>query len=396
MNDRACTILQLLPKLDTGGAERVAIEISEAVAATGQTALIACNGGALVPAALRAGAEIIALPLDSKSPFTLRRNAVSLARLVTARQVSMIHAHSRAPAWSGYWAARRTGVRFVTTYHGIYNENAPFKRRYNAIMAKGERVIAVSHYVAELIARRHPAAAPRIRTIPGGVDTVKFNPAAVLGDRAVRLAQAWRLPLAAPTIMLPGRLTSWKGHSLLITALAMMRNRQAVVILAGGDQGREQYTRRLIRHAESLGVANRLRLAGNVEDMPAAMMLADIVVNASTDPEAFGRTIVEAQAMARIVVAADHGGAAETIIDHETGLLFPPGDAAALAARLDAVLEMPAEARLAFGRHSRAVVASRYSMAAMQSANLAVYAELLEAPAPLQAPSVAPMVTVTH
>jgi glycosyltransferase involved in cell wall biosynthesis len=370
------TILQVLPKLDTGGAERVAIEIAEGLTTAGHRALLACDGGVLTQAALRAGAEILVLPLDTKSPLAIRRNAGRLAALIKAQKVDIVHAHSRAPAWSAYWAARRTGKKFVTTYHGTYSENAPFKRRYNAIMAAGDRVVAVSEFIAERIRARHPDIGDKLVVIPGGVDPKKFDPASVLGDRAVRLAQNWRLPLGAPTILLPGRLTGRKGQINAISALARLRHKDAVLMLVGSDQGRERYTKSLIAHAAALGVADRLRLAGHVEDMPAAMMLADIVLNASTTPEAFGRTIVEAQAMARVVIAADHGGARETIRDFETGFLFPPGDDAALAAAIDQVLDMPPEARIAFGRHARAVVSQDYSVASMQAAMLDVYAGL--------------------
>jgi glycosyltransferase involved in cell wall biosynthesis len=375
--NRPATILQLVPKLDTGGAERVAIEIAEALTKAGHRALIACEGGVLTPAALRAGAEILPLPLDTKSPWRLRRNAWRIRRLIKQYKVDVVHAHSRGPAWSGYWATRRDEAKFVTTYQGVYKENAPFKRRYNEIMTQGDRVIAVSRFIAELILERYPQAEPRLRVIHGGVDTTKFDPAAVLGDRAGRLAQSWRLRLGAPTLMLPGRLTSWKGQKLLISALAASRHKDAVAILAGDDQGRKNYAQTLITHAQRLGVADRVRLAGNVEDMPAAMMLADVVVNASTDPEAFGRTIIEAQAMARLVIAADHGGARETIIDGETGLLFPPGDVAALAAAIDQILDLPTEDRIALGQHARAMVGRHYSIAAMQKAMLQVYTELM-------------------
>jgi len=375
--DQRATVLQVLPKLDTGGAERVAVEIAEALTGAGHRALIACEGGVLTQAALRAGAEILTLPLDTKSPLAIRRNAGKLARLIKAENVDIIHAHSRAPAWSAYWAARRTGKKFVTTYHGTYKENAPLKRRYNEIMATGDAVVAVSAFIGERIRARHEDIGDRLSVIPGGVDPVKFDPAAVLGDRAVRLAQSWRLPLGAPTIMLPGRLTSWKGQINMITALAALRHKDAVLVLVGGDQGREKYTKSLIAHAQTLGVADRLRLAGHVEDMPAAMMLADIVVNASTEPEAFGRTIVEAQAMARIVIAADHGGARETIRDGETGFLFPPRDDQALASAIDRVLDLSADERVTWGRHARAVVSENHSIAAMQRAMLAVYAGLL-------------------
>ena len=375
------TVLQLVPKLDTGGAERVAVEIAEALVKAGHRALIACEGGALTQAALRAGAELVEIPLDTRSPLRLRRNARRLKRLIARCDVDIVHAHSRGPAWSGYWATRGGPARFVTSYHGFYKENAPFKHRYNSVMARGERVIAVSRFIAGVIAARYPWADAAVRVIPGGVDLRKFDPAAVLGDRAARLALQWRLRMDAPTIMLPGRLTGWKGQKLLISALAALRHRDATVVLVGSAQGRDDYVRELIAHARRLGVAGRLRLAGNVEDMPAALMLADVVVNASTDPEAFGRTIIEAQAMGRMVIAADHGGARETIIDGQTGLLFPPGDAAALAEGIDRLLAMPVALRLDWGRHLRKTAGRNYSIAAMQQAVLAVYRELLSAPA---------------
>jgi glycosyltransferase involved in cell wall biosynthesis len=378
MIDQPLTILQVLPRLDTGGAERVVIEIAEAVRKSGHIALIACEpGGALTNAALRSGAEIIPLPLGAKSPLALRRNARTLEVLIRERGVALVHAHSRAPGWVGYWATQRSKTPFVTTYHGAYSENSPLKRRYNAVMAQGDRVIAVSEFIKELIIARYRTPEQKLRLIPGGVDPVKFDPAGVLGDRAARLAAEWRIEPSEPTILLPGRLTAWKGQKVLINALARLRHRDAVVILAGDDQGRRNYSANLVALAQSLGVADRVRLAGHTEDMPAAMMLADIVVNASTDPEAFGRTIIEAQAMGRMVIAADHGGARETILAGETGLLFPPGDAAALAEAIDAALDMPAEARIAWGQHARAHVAANYSVAAMQAAVLGVYAELL-------------------
>ncbi len=378
MIDRPITILQLLPRLDTGGAERVVIEIAAAVQNSGHIALIACEeGGALTHAALRTGAEIINLPLATKSPLAIRRNAKRLQALSAERNVSLVHAHSRAPAWSAHWATQRAKIPFVTTYHGAYGETSALKRRYNAVMARGDRVIAVSHYIASLIRARYNTPEAKLRVIHGGVDAQKFDPATMAGDRIFRLAQSWRVSMAQPSLLLPGRLTSWKGQRLLIAALAQLRHRDAIAILAGGDQGRERYSNSLVAMAQALGVAERLRLPGHHEDMPAAMMLADVVINASTNPEAFGRTIIEAQAMGRITIAADHGGAAETIISGETGFLFPPGDATALAAAINAALDMPPDARIAFGQRARAHVVEKYSIATMQNAVLDVYAELL-------------------
>jgi glycosyltransferase involved in cell wall biosynthesis len=378
MTDRRRTILQVLPRLDTGGAERVVVEIAEALTSIGHRTLIACDNGPLSQAALRAGAEIVPMPLATKSPFNMRRNASRLEKLIRDRDIDLVHAHSRAPAWSALWATRRSKTPFVTTYHGTYSEDAPFKRKYNGVMAEGDRVIAVSHFIAELIRQRHAVDEAKLRTIPGGVDLRKFDPAAIMGDRVSRLARDWRLDMGAPTIMLPGRLTEWKGQKLMISALAQLEHRDAILVLAGGDQGRETYAQSLINHAESLGVTDRLRMVGHVEDMPAALMLADIVVNASTDPEAFGRTVIEAQAMGRMVIAADHGGASETITDRVTGLLVPPSDAEAMAQAIDLALQMPPEARIAWGLRARGMVSENYSVTAMQYGVLRVYGELLD------------------
>lgn len=256
---------------------------------------------------------------------------------------------SAAPAWAAFRAARALNIPFVTTYHGSYGEKSKLKKRYNQVMAAGARVVAVSTFISDLIKSRYKIDPAKLRVIHNGVDLQKFDPAAVRGDRAVRLAKEWRIENGQPAILLPGRLTGWKGQRLFIRALAKMQHQDAVGILIGSDQGRHKYTQELLDLANRLGIGGRLRLAGHVEDMPAALKLADIVVNCSTEPEAFGRTIIEAQAMGKIVVAAGHGGAHETIEPDVTGFLFPPGDETALAGLFDAILDGDAALRLAFG-----------------------------------------------
>ncbi len=288
-----------------------------------------------------------------------------------------MHARSRAPAWSAWLAVRRTGAHFVTTYHGAYGEDLPFKRRYNAVMARGERVIAASHFIADLIRTRHGVDAARIRVIPRGVDPAIFDPDAVTTERLVRLARTWRLPDGQPTVMLPGRLTRWKGQAVLIEALSRMHNRDVGAVLVGAEQGRHAYAAELAALAERRGIADRLRLVGHCDDMPAALMLSDVVVNASTEPEAFGRVVIEAQAMARPTIATDHGGAVETIEHGVTGWRVPPGDVDALAAALDYVFALPQEERVAMGRRARASVCAHYTVRAMQAATIEVYREVL-------------------
>ncbi len=370
-------VLQVLPALDGGGVERGTVEITQAITRAGGSALVASAGGRLVHAVERGGGRHFTLPLDSKSPWRIWRNAAALTRLILAQRVDIVHARSRAPAWSAWLAARRTGVHFVTTYHAPYGEDFPLKRRYNAVMAQGEIVIAISHFIARLIAARHGVPAGRIRVIPRGVDPALFDPGRVATDRMARLAKAWRVEDGHPTIVLPGRLTRWKGQGVLIEALARMTNRAACLVLVGSDQGRARFSAELAALAARLGVAARVRMVGHCDDMPAAFMLSDVVVNPSIAPEGFGRVVIEAQAMGRITIGTDHGGAAETIEDGVTGLLMPPGDPAALAGALDAALAMTPAQRAAMGEAARAAVQARYTTAALQEATIAVYRDVL-------------------
>ena len=369
-------VLQVLPALGGGGAERGTLEIAAAIAAAGGGSLVASAGGRLAAAIERAGARNMLLPLDTRNPIAVWRNAARLADVIRHEHIDIVHARSRAPAWSAWLAARRTGAHFVTTYHGAYREDFPLKRHYNAVMARGEIVIVASHFIAALVHERHGVDAARIRVIPRGVDTGVFDPDAVNIDRIAHLARAWRLPDGVATIMLPGRLTRWKGQIVLIEALARMHHRDTITVLVGAAQ-RRRYADELIAVATRLGVAGRLRLAGHCDDMPAALMLSDVVVNPSTEPEAFGRVVIEAQAMARPTIATDHGGAAETIEHGITGWRVSPADAGALAAALDHALSLPANERAAMGARARASVAADYTVQAMQSATIDVYRDIL-------------------
>ncbi len=370
-------VLQVLPSLETGGVERGTVEIVQAIVDAGGAALVASEGGRLAGAVERAGGRHVRLPMAAKNPLAIWRNAGRLAGLIKSENVGIVHARSRAPAWSALMAVRRTGVGFVTTYHGVYNENVPGKRRYNAVMARGDRVIAISHYVAGLLATRHAVEPARIRLIPRGVDPAVFDPAAVSAPRIARLAEAWRLPDGAPVVMLPARLTRWKGAGVLIDAMARLARTDVCCVLVGATQGRERFARELEAQARALGIAARLRLAGHCDDMPAALLLADVVVSASLDPEGFGRVVIEAQAMGCPVIATGHGGAAETVEHRVTGWRVPPGDADALAAALDHALAMQPADRRALGARARASVRAHYTTAAMQAATIEVYRELL-------------------
>ena len=366
------TILQVLPALESGGVERGTVDVTAAITQAGGTAWVASAGGRLVPQIERAGGHHATLKLLTKDPVNIWLNSYPLARLIRRENIQLVHARSRAPAWSAWLAARRAGVPFVTTWHGVYGEDFPGKRWYNSVMARGERVIAISAYVASRL-RALGVPESKIRLIPRGVDPAAFDPAAITGERIHRLAQAWRLPPAARVVMLPARLTRWKGGELLLQAVARLNQPDLFCVFVGGG---DTFAQTLTRTAEGLGLAARTRIAGQCDDMPAALMLADVVACPSLKPEPFGRAVIEAQAMGRLVIAADHGGAAETVAEG-TGARVPPGDPAALANAIAAALAMPAEARAAIGAAARAHVLAHYTVAAMQAATLAVYREIL-------------------
>ncbi len=370
-------VLQVLPSLHTGGVERGTVEMVQAIAAAGGKAVVASAGGRMVPQVERAGGQHVRLPLTTKDPMTLLGNAHRLRSLIRSEGVELVHARSRAPAWSALLAARREGVPFVTTYHGAYGEGGlGAKRLYNSVMARGDRVIAISRFIARLVAARHGVEPDRLRLIPRGVDTEVFDPAAVNLGRVARLAEAWRLLDGAPVVMLPGRITRWKGQMVLLDAMTLLDRQDALCVLVGTPQS-PRFAAAVAERARMLGLQNRLRFAGECDDMPAALMLADALVHASTRPEPFGRTVVEAQAMGRPVVASDAGGAVETVEQDVTGWRVPPGDSMALAAVLNHVLALPAEERARHGAAARAAVQERFMTKAMQAATLDVYRELL-------------------
>jgi glycosyltransferase involved in cell wall biosynthesis len=287
-----------------------------------------------------------------------------------------VHARSRAPAWSAWLAAQAAGRRFVTTFHNAYPIDMPLKRRYNAVMARGERVIAISHFVAEHVAEIYGVGADRLRTIPRGVDLARFDARRVRGERVAELATAWRVPDGVAVIMLPGRLTRWKGALDLIEAIARAGRRDLCCLLVGAEQHRG-FRRELEATIERLGLVGMFRIIEDCRDMPAAYVLADVVVSASTDPEGFGRVIVEAQAMGRPVIATDHGGARETIVPGASGWLVPPRDPAALASAIAEALALDRDAQAALGRRARAQVAAGYTRELMCARTIGVYEELL-------------------
>jgi len=375
---RPPTVLQILPALGgSGGVERGTVEIAGAINAAGGRALVASEGGLLVHDLTRANAEHITLPVASKNPVVMYRNIQRLVDLIRAEHVDVVHVRSRAPAWSAYFACQRTKVPLVTTFHGTYSIGNWLKRRYNAVMTFGDRVIAISTFIGGHVRRHYGVPVEKIRVIHRGVDLERFDPEKVSAERVIKLATEWRLPDGVPIVMLPGRLTRWKGQLVLIDAIAKMDRKDIRCLLVGGAQGREDYRRELENRIVRHGLEEVVRIVDHCDDMPAAYKLTDLVVSASTDPEAFGRIVCEAQAMGRPVVATDHGGAKETVIPDVTGWLTPPGDADALATAIETglALDSPARTRLATAAIDH--VRKNFSKTQMCDKTLDVYNEVL-------------------
>jgi glycosyltransferase involved in cell wall biosynthesis len=372
-------ILQIIPELGPGGAEQGTIDMAYGINAAGGRAIVVSHGGSKtrLQELSRTGAVHIDLPVDSKNPLTLWGNISRLKKICVEHQVDIIHARSRAPAWSAMRVAHSLHIPFITTCHAPYQVGGRLKRFYNSVMAKGDRVIAISHYVADYLRREYGTDDTRIRLVHRGVAMDKFHPTMVTPDRLIRAANEWRVPDGATIIMLPGRLTAWKGHHVLIDAVAKLNHPDIFLAFVGSDQGRADYVAELRDHIERVGLNGRVRFTGDYHDFAAAYMLSHIIVSASIEPEGFGRVAIEAQAMGRLVIATDHGGSRETIVHGQTGWLVPPNDPNALANALERVLNLDASERAQIGTAAMEHIAQHFTREQMIAKTLDVYREVL-------------------
>ncbi len=374
------TVLQVLPSLEMGGGgvERGAVDVAIAVAESGARSLVVSHGGDMVRELERAKVTHFQLPLHSKNPWTILVNIGRLEKIIRENKVDIVHARSRAPAWSAFYAAKRVGAHFVTTFHGTYTGVDNFlKKYYNSIQTRGERVIVISRFIGKHIRSIYGVEENRIRLVHRGIDLDRFDPAKVSAERLVQLAKKWRLPDGMSVVMLPGRITRWKGQTIMINALAQLGRHDIRCLLVGADQGRAGYRRELETLLQRFGLADIVHVMEHCTDMPAAYMLSDVVVSASTDPEAFGRVVAEAQAMGRPVIASDHGGVGEMVHSEKTGWLFPPGDAEALAGVLRRVLDLSPVEREVLTKTAADYVHKNFSKQKMCDRTLGVYNDVM-------------------
>lgn len=370
-------VMQIIPNLISGGVEQGAVDLNAGLVAAGMVSIVVSNGGPRVFDITRAGGVHIQLPVHSKNPLTMWRTARRLRRLILEHKVDIVHAASRAPAWVARQAVKGTPAAFVTSCHAAHKIGSGLKRLYNSAIASGRRVIVVSRFLATYLTRNYGVGEDRMRVVYRGLSLERFHPTRVSADRLIAIARHMRVPEGVSVVMLPGRLTRGKGHIVTLEALAQLNRPDVLCLFVGSDAGQAHYRQALEGEIARLGLEAQCRIVTDCPDLPAAYMLATVVVCPSLVAEGFGRISIEAQAMGRPVIAARNGGLPETLVDGRTGWLVAPGDAAALAAAMAAALALSEEERAALATRAMAHIAETFTNARMCEGTFAVYAEAL-------------------
>ena len=370
-------IMQVVPALNSGGVEQGVIDLNAAIVKAGGQSIVVSSGGTRAREITKAGGTHITLPVHSKNPLTIASNIARLRKIIRSNNVDIVHACSRAPAWSAGRAVQGTSARYVTSVHSAHKISGALKRLYNSSITKGERVIAVSHFLADYLEKNYQIDSANIRVIHRGVALEKFHPNSVTPDRLIKVARQWRVPDGAPVIMLPARLSRSKGHMFLIDAMQQLKQRDFFCLFVGSATGNENYHKELETYIESSGLAGKVRIVNHCDDMPAAYMLSTVIVAPSLEPEGFGRISIEAQAMGRPLITTDHGGGRETVLRDETGWLVTPGDVAGLTKALSEALSLDGGQRAKLATRAMSHIGAHFTNESMSAATLDVYAELL-------------------
>ncbi len=371
-------VLQVLPELNQGGVELGTIEIASELKKKGIENFVASEGGRMAYNLERMKVKHFTLPLKTKNPIKWWLNYRRLVKIIKENGINIVHARSRAPAWSAYWAAKKTGAKFLTTFHGTYGLKPRWlKLRYNRVMTYGDLVIAISNHIKEHILKNYQCDEKKIRLIHRCVNMDNFDVSKITAERMIKLMEEYHLPDDKKIILLIGRLTRWKGQKLMIEALSKMQDTDFFCVFVGDDQGRTYYTEELKEDIAKYGMDGRFAFIKNVTDVPAMMMISDVVVSASTDPEAFGRIAAEGEAMGRIVVASNIGGSLENLKDGVTGKHFKSGDADSLEQALRWAIGLSDAERKKIGDAAINFVKENFTKQIMCDKTLAVYHELM-------------------
>ena len=377
INTKQIAVMQVLPHLNSGGLVSGAAEVAKELTNSNFKSLVVSSGGYKENEILRNNSILEKLPVHSKNIFTILKNKKKLIDLAIKYNINLIHARSRAPAWSAYFAAKELKLPFVTTFHGTYGTENFFKKKYNSIMLKGNAIIAISKFIKQHIQDEY-GIIKNLHIIPRGVNTNIFSPKQVTSARLINAAKKISVEGNDQIILLPGRLTSWKGHKLAIKALSRLKLKNFKLVFIGDLQGRVKYKNELINLASTLNIANKVIFINHTRDLPSYLMLSDLVLSCSTKPEAFGRTVLEAQAMGKPIIAFNHGGSVELINENENGTLCKVSDVNDLTINIEKALQLSVYKRKVLSKKSISNVNKKYLTKFMCKKTLNLYVTLIK------------------
>ena len=377
-------VLQVIPKLGYGGAETGCYDIAHYLPENNCESFIVTSGGELLKFVDKKKVKVIKLPVNSKNPFLILFNSLALIWIILYNNISIVHARSRAPAWSCYLATILTGRKFVTTFHGTYNFKSNLKKFYNSVMVKSDLIIAGSNFIFSHIKENYSKyfdVNKRLLVIFRGINVDYFDQTTKLETDEKKLLKKWEIEKDKKIILLPGRLTSWKGQELFIEAINLVNIELGYeafyAVILGSDQGRDLYKKKLIRLTEQFRMNNQVKFIDHCNDMALAYKISDIVVSASTEPEAFGRVAVEAQSMEKPIIASNIGGSNETIIDEKTGFLFESNNAKSLSVKILKVLSMDEPSLQSIGKEGRKNIIQKFNVEKMCFSTYSEYKRIL-------------------
>lgn len=377
-------VLQVIPKLGYGGAETGCYDLAHYLPENNCSSYIVTSGGELLKFIDRKKVKVIKLPVHSKNPFLMLFNSIALIFIILLNNISIVHARSRAPAWSCLFATKITRRKFVTTFHGTYNFKNSIKKFYNSVMVRSDLIIAGSNFIFSHINQNYPKyldLKKRFLVIFRGINVDYFDSSTTLDSEENRLISDWEVDKNKKIILMPGRLTAWKGQETFIEALNLVNKELGYesfnAVILGSDQGRDIYTKKIKRLAEQYRLTSQLKFIEHCKNMPLAYKISDIVVSASVEPEAFGRVAVEAQSMEKPIIASDIGGSNETISDNVTGFLFQSGNAEALSKKIVEALQLDESRLKSIGIEGRKNIIKKFNVEKMCFSTYSEYKKLL-------------------
>jgi glycosyltransferase involved in cell wall biosynthesis len=377
-------VLQVIPKLGYGGAETGCYDLAHYLPENNCLSYIVTSGGELLKFIDQKKVKVIKLPVHSKNPILVFFNSLALTFIILFHNISIVHVRSRAPAWSCLIATKITKRKLVTTFHGTYNFNNSIKKFYNSVMVRSNLIIAGSNFVFSHINdnySKYLGFKKKFLVIFRGINVDYFDPSTTLGDEENKLLLSWKLTRNKKIILMPGRLTTWKGQEVFIEALNLVNKelgpKSVYAVILGSDQGRDIYTKKIKRLAEQYRLNGQIRFIENCKNMPIAYKISDLVVSASIEPEAFGRVAVEAQSMQKPIIASNIGGSNETIINNLTGFLFEAGNAESLSKKIIEVLNFDESRLKSIGIEGRKNIIKKFNVEKMCFSTYSEYKKLL-------------------